>query len=205
MRSKKVIIAVLVMFVLSTGVVFAAAVNGEFNGFPIVNVKVNEKAVKADVPGIVMQGRTLLPVRAVAENVGALVSWDQSTMTASIIKPEAEMLFVDDIEVLDDGSWNLINPYTKREKGNKELIIIYYEISNINKGNLNLKVVGYDANGKSLGENTTVLTTEDEAGGVGYFTFEGMEIGAAGEYTFELQLMHEGKYQTIATKTLYVK
>ena len=31
MRSKKVIIAVLVMFVLSTGVVFAAAVNGEFN------------------------------------------------------------------------------------------------------------------------------------------------------------------------------
>ncbi|MFW5670349.1 MAG: hypothetical protein ACOCM4_14175 [Acetivibrio ethanolgignens] len=126
-------------------------------------------------------------------------------MTASIIKPEAEMLFVDDIEVLDDGSWNLINPYTKREKGNKELIIIYYEISNINKGNLNLKVVGYDANGKSLGENTTVLTTEDEAGGVGYFTFEGMEIGAAGEYTFELQLMHEGKYQTIATKTLYVK
>lgn len=94
MKNKKIIIAVLMALVLSTSVVFAASVNGEFNGFPIVKVNVNDKAVSSDVPGVVMKGRTLLPVRAVAESLGGLVSWDAATMTANIEKPESTLMFV---------------------------------------------------------------------------------------------------------------
>lgn len=50
----------------------------------IVKVTVNGQAVTADVPAVILDGRTLLPVRAVADALGATVAWDQTTYTASL-------------------------------------------------------------------------------------------------------------------------
>lgn len=45
---------------------------------------VNGKQVKLDSPATVIDGRTLLPVRFVAESLGANVIWDQNTQTVLI-------------------------------------------------------------------------------------------------------------------------
>jgi N-acetylmuramoyl-L-alanine amidase len=45
---------------------------------------INGQAVAIDQPGIIVDGRTLAPLRFVAEAFGGTVAWDGSTQTASI-------------------------------------------------------------------------------------------------------------------------
>ena len=46
----------------------------------------NGEEIELDVPAQLIGGRTLVPVRAVAESFGAEVGWDQSTRTVTIIE-----------------------------------------------------------------------------------------------------------------------
>lgn len=50
-----------------------------------INVTVNSEYVDFDTPPVIIDGRTLIPIRAVAEKIGLKVTWDQETQTASII------------------------------------------------------------------------------------------------------------------------
>jgi S1-C subfamily serine protease len=76
-----------VLFTLTCGTAFAA-VNGLYNGRPIVRVFVDGQEVKSTVPGQIIDGSTMLPLRAVAEALGAYVEWDQATYSAKITTPE---------------------------------------------------------------------------------------------------------------------
>ncbi len=72
------VVAVLVVALVGTA---ALASGHTFNGFPVVPVFLNGKAIETDVPGIILEGRTLLPVRAITEALGLSVQWDQETRT----------------------------------------------------------------------------------------------------------------------------
>ena len=48
-----------------------------------VNLYVDTDKVETDVAPVVVDGRTLVPVRAIFEALGAEVEWDQSTKTAT--------------------------------------------------------------------------------------------------------------------------
>lgn len=48
-----------------------------------IRVFVNGAALDMDVPPVVISGRTLVPLRAIFEALGAEVSWNQATQTAS--------------------------------------------------------------------------------------------------------------------------
>ena len=49
-----------------------------------VKVVVNGSMVFFDQPPVIIDGRTLVPVRAVAEKLGAFVSWNGETQTVSV-------------------------------------------------------------------------------------------------------------------------
>lgn len=55
-----------------------------FEGYRVIHVVVNGKSIQSDVPAINFNGRTMLPVRAVAEALGAEVGWDPATSTATL-------------------------------------------------------------------------------------------------------------------------
>jgi len=57
-------------------------------------MKVNDKTVVLDVPPQVIDGRTLVPVRAIAEGLGATVKWDSSTHTVEITKEGLDLSHV---------------------------------------------------------------------------------------------------------------
>lgn len=65
------------------------SVYGEYAGLPRVKVMVNGSEIKSDVPGVVLNGRTMLPARAIAEAAGMDVSWDENTFTASLTTKKA--------------------------------------------------------------------------------------------------------------------
>jgi hypothetical protein len=57
-------------------------------------VKVKGNHVKFDVPPVIKEGRTLIPVRAITEGLGAKVEWDAETSTITITKGDAVIVLV---------------------------------------------------------------------------------------------------------------
>ncbi len=51
-----------------------------------ISVIVNSKQVQFDVPPVIENGRTLVPLRAIFEALGAVVSWEPSTRTVTGVK-----------------------------------------------------------------------------------------------------------------------
>ncbi|HOV25071.1 MAG TPA: copper amine oxidase N-terminal domain-containing protein [Pseudobacteroides sp.] len=91
---KRTIPFVMILFLLITVVVAAESTN-KYNGYNTVKVIVNNSELKTDVPAIIMDGRTLLPLRKVAEAVNSIVTWDAANRTASILKPQVNIIFAE--------------------------------------------------------------------------------------------------------------
>lgn len=49
-------------------------------------VMVNGEQVYTDVPPIVVQGRMLVPIRAITQSMGAIVNWDEKTKTVTVTR-----------------------------------------------------------------------------------------------------------------------
>jgi hypothetical protein len=56
----------------------------DYNGYTVVNVKVDGKVIQGDVPAVNFFGRTLVPIRFVSDALGARVEWNNDTNTATI-------------------------------------------------------------------------------------------------------------------------
>lgn len=72
---KRFLVGVVVGFMLSGSVAYAAA---GYNGFPTMRLFLDGKELISDVPAIVINNRTLVPVRVIAESLGAQVSVNQT-------------------------------------------------------------------------------------------------------------------------------
>ncbi len=68
-----------------------------------IQILVNDVKVEADVPPVIVDGRTLVPVRAIFEALGANVEWIAETRTAKAVRGE------DTIEIQIDNTIMLVN------------------------------------------------------------------------------------------------
>lgn len=59
---------------------------------PITKVKLDGKYLKGDVPPIILNDRTLVPVRLVSENLGAKVTWDGKKYEVNIQKDDKKIV-----------------------------------------------------------------------------------------------------------------
>ncbi|MEG1998376.1 MAG: stalk domain-containing protein, partial [Clostridiales bacterium] len=78
----KLLMAVLVTLVVTMAVLFGQS--GQAWAYPAVTVLVNGSKVAMDVLPIIEDGRTLVPVRAVGEALGASVEWNQKTRKVTV-------------------------------------------------------------------------------------------------------------------------
>lgn len=53
-----------------------------------LQVKVRGMNMKFDIPPVVKEGRTLIPVRAIMNGFGAEVTWDEATKTVTVVKDD---------------------------------------------------------------------------------------------------------------------
>ncbi len=82
-RAPALILMSLLLLVFGAGVVMGS-IHGTYAGYPVARVEVDGQRVESDVPAIVVDGRTMVPLRAISEAFGADVTWDQSTYTVGI-------------------------------------------------------------------------------------------------------------------------
>jgi hypothetical protein len=78
---KKFLAGLLVGLLLATAMPALAA---QYQGYDIVKVLVNGKEVQSDIPAIMVNGRTMVPLRFVSEALGAKVTWDEANWQAQI-------------------------------------------------------------------------------------------------------------------------
>lgn len=81
---RKVIRMILVIVAVSIVASTVLAAGITYKGYNVINVVLNGQALTSDVPAINLDGRTMLPVRAIAEAVGADVQWDEATQTVTL-------------------------------------------------------------------------------------------------------------------------
>lgn len=55
-------------------------------------VKVKGKEIKFDVPPVIKEGRTLIPVRAIMNGLGADVKWDEAAKTVTVTKGDVTIV-----------------------------------------------------------------------------------------------------------------
>jgi len=89
MRKITLVFLIIVVILLSS-VVTAWGINGTYKGFPTVNVVVNGNPVKSDVPAIVVDGRTLIPLRFIVEELGYKIDYNTKTLTVNIKSAESD-------------------------------------------------------------------------------------------------------------------
>ncbi|MGD9567580.1 MAG: copper amine oxidase N-terminal domain-containing protein [Sedimentibacter sp.] len=60
---------------------------------PVENVLIGKGEAKFDTPPVIKEGRTLIPVRAISEAMGADVSWNAEEKTVTITKDDKVIVF----------------------------------------------------------------------------------------------------------------
>lgn len=68
----------------ASGNIISVSMNGSNVKVKEVPILMNGQAFKADVPSFIYVDRTLVPIRFVAESLGAKVDWEQNTKTATV-------------------------------------------------------------------------------------------------------------------------
>lgn len=102
MKVKRIILLTMVLSMVFGATVFADSLWGYYDRFPKAKVFVNDSEVtfkEGEVPAIVIDGTTLLPIRKIAEKLQAIVEWEKETMTASIYKPNVHMFVSEEVKV----------------------------------------------------------------------------------------------------------
>lgn len=82
---RKWIVILSVCLVIFIAVATASASTGTYKGYSTVSITVNGQPLSGDVPAIVMDGRTLVPLRLVGEALGASITYQPSTKTVHIV------------------------------------------------------------------------------------------------------------------------
>ena len=103
--------------ILAASTLGAFAVPAAFAEKDVISVLVDNEEVVFDQNPTVIDGRTLVPIRAVFEKSGAVVDWDQATLTATIqrgentvrINPDKDILFKNGKAVALDVPAKMIN------------------------------------------------------------------------------------------------
>jgi len=87
---KKVICSIFVL-ALAGSITVSAASNSDqtYKGYSVIHVQANQKAIQSDVPGINMDGTSMVPLRVIAEALGAEVEWNGETSTVLISTTQA--------------------------------------------------------------------------------------------------------------------
>lgn len=194
---KRVIMILAAIAILSTGAIFAANVNGNYKGFPIANVNINGVKITSDVPAILFDSRTLLPVRAVTEAMNSVVQWDQRTQTAIIMKPSINMIFIGDLIEEEDGltikgAGSYFNTIGKDRWEN-----LYVEIGPMEKRTYEYRIVVYDPASKVVGTSAVESQVIDQQGLIVYLPVENMTYSLPGNYKFKFQIKYDGKFESV--------
>lgn len=145
--------------------------------------------------------------RKLAESLHAILIWDESHKTISIIKPEVQMITAAMVGKKDD-SLVIAGPFSKVKKGEKlDRFFVYTEISNLPDEDLELRLLIETPGTKDKGTFTVNPGVIQNHGEDAWMSFQvnNAVFDQAGDYKIKLQIKIPSvgdSFYTIAEKTI---
>ena len=157
------VLVICLVLALSIPVMVMAQPHGEYKGYTIVKLIIDGKEITPDVPAIIMDGRTLVPVRIVSETLGAEVAWDPSTYTVTITSTQAkesqkESAKGDDKGLSADAGFYYKNVSFKETSIGTEMIGEMSNFSGKDYSYVMFVVSVYDVDGKLIETNSALIS-----------------------------------------------
>jgi hypothetical protein len=87
---KKRIVVLILLFSFLSAAVSAESSSGTYKGYSEVHIEINGTKVLSDIPGINLDGTTMVPLRVISEKLGAQVKWHADTSTVSILSNDTQ-------------------------------------------------------------------------------------------------------------------
>ncbi|KRF32094.1 stalk domain-containing protein [Paenibacillus sp. Soil787] len=202
MKVQRILALMLMFFVLSTAAVVASSIWGDFKGNNIARLIVNEETVEfgdADVPPLIVDGKTVLPLRAVSDALQALVKWDNSNKTAYLYKPNVHMFFT--TEVRKDSA---IVPFGVVERGKEADFIVFAQVDNLKTSINSVRVSVVSPSGKSVITPVVKSISESKESFWLKVPLYGVSFDEAGTYVVKFAMKQDGSndYSVVSEKQI---
>ncbi|NOU85048.1 hypothetical protein GC102_04530 [Paenibacillus sp. LMG 31460] len=202
MKVQRILALMLMFFVLSTAAVVASSIWGDFKGNNIARLIVNEETVEfgdSDVPPLIVDGKTVLPLRAVSDALQALVKWDNSNKTAYLYKPNVHMFFT--TEVRKDSA---IVPFGVVEKGKEADFIVFAQVDNLKTSINSVRVSVVSPSGKSVITPVVKSISESKESFWLKVPLYGVSFNEAGTYVVKFAMKQDGSndYSVVSEKQI---
>ncbi|MDQ0876711.1 hypothetical protein QFZ77_005370 [Paenibacillus sp. V4I3] len=202
MKVQRILALMLMFFVLSTAAVVASSIWGDFKGNNIARLIVNEETVEfgdTDVPPLIVDGKTVLPLRAVSDALQALVKWDNSNKTAYLYKPNVHMFFT--TEVRKDSA---IVPFGVVERGKEADFIVFAQVDNLKTSINSVRVSVVSPSGKSVITPVVKSISESKESFWLKVPLYGVSFNEAGTYVVKFAMKQDGSndYSVVSEKQI---
>lgn len=202
MKVQRILALMLMFFVLSTAAVVASSIWGDFKGNSIARLIVNEETVEfgdSDVPPLIVDGKTVLPLRAVSDALQALVKWDNSNKTAYLYKPNVHMFFT--TEVRKDSA---IVPFGVVERGKEVDFIVFAQVDNLKSSINSVQVSVVSPSGKSVITPVVKSISESKEAFWLKVPLYGVSFNEAGTYVVKFAMKQDGSndYSVVSEKQI---
>lgn len=201
MKAKRIALLLFVFSMLFGASVFADSLWGNYEGYSKAKVRVNGTDLQisdSDVPAFVINNRTVLPLREVANSLHALVKWDDASKIADIYKPNVHMFFAMDVSNKD---YSLQKPFAKVDQGKTVNFVVFSQVDN-----LKVKVNGFRIsiiapNGEQAAPSLDVPLDTNEDSFWYPWPFK-VAFAQKGNYTVQFSFLYNNEYTVVSEKII---
>lgn len=199
MKGKRLVVLTLLFTVLGAGIVYAGSPWGDYQGFTKVKVTVNNnEAAIGEVPGFVIAGRAVLPLRDLTDSLQALVKWDETNKTAEIYKPNVHMFVAGEVSKEDV----IKKPFGKVKRGDKMNFVVLAQVDNLKTSISTFRIEIIHPDGTVLRTSDPISADNDSF----WYNWPvtGVTFDAYGEYKvrFLMKLEEKDNYTIVSEKVI---
>jgi hypothetical protein len=203
MKVQRLFTLMLVFFILSTATVVASSMWGNFQGYSKAKILVNGEAQyfsNSEVPGFIVQGSTVMPLRSLADSLQAMVKWNGSNQTSSLYKPNVHMIVVKNISE----NYSMDQPFGVVKQGKTIDFVVFTQVDNLKASISSVRVSMVTPSGQSAVSPVEKSIDEQKETFWLPVAFQNVTFDESGVYTvkFAMKLEGDSEYTVVSEKQI---
>lgn len=193
---KKIVVLLCIFLVFNILTVYASkALYGYYHDYMKIKVEVNGQEVKSEVPGFIIDDTAVIPLRALGDNIDAIVYWNEEEQTAGILQPNVNILFTaNPVFDKDNNTYVVYAPFGKINMSQRYHFSfhVFCEVDNLPQEEVEINVILKDTNGEIVKEGYSQIFDASEENSLQYINFfENIDFTMTGKYSVEVLLKSE--------------
>lgn len=205
MKTKKLVVLFTALTMLFGASVYAESMWGDYNGFSKVKVRVEGNELKMadnDVPALVMNDRTLIPLRQLSSDLRTLVNWNSATQTVDLYKPNVNMVFAQDVSKED---FTIKKPFARVDLGQTVEFMVCTDVDSLNLAVEGFRFTIVAPNGETVANSNLIQLRNSKETSFWYYWQPKVNFSQKGDYKVKFAFKHKDEFVVVAEKAISVK